>query len=224
MLPVTRSLFAISSRAERSTSVLSCQAVTHHSKAGPESSPRQEDRPAPRREHDRWPEEDGQEPPGERRQYGGRTATELQAISKKHVYHVDDQGKVTRLTSTGHQDLTAEDRARLAPLQLQGDSVGERRAGQYPLPEPADRKKKPSEQVAFGGSDLSQATRMARDANNDYGQTRKGKFSSRNYAAARYGKPGSEEEFILVGRSKWPAAHSERQIGIPFLNAGTTNG
>ncbi|NEY31208.1 hypothetical protein GTU99_03130 [Streptomyces sp. PRKS01-65] len=152
------------------------------------------------------------------------TATELQAISKKHVYHVDDQGKVTRLTSAGHQDLTAEDRARLAPLQLQGDSVGERRAGQYPLPEPADRKKKPSEQVAFGSSDLSQATRMARDANNDYGQTRKGKFSSRNYAAARYGKEGSEEEFILVGRSKWPAAHSERQVGIPFLNADTTKG
>ncbi|GGZ39308.1 nucleic acid/nucleotide deaminase domain-containing protein [Streptomyces poonensis] len=154
-----------------------------------------------------------------------RTTTELQNIAKKHVYHVDDHGKVTRLTAAGHQDLTAADRARLAPLRLQADdTVGERRAGKYPLPEPADRKSKPSQQVAFGSTDLSLATRMAREANDDYGQTRNGKFSSRNYAAARYGEPGANDEFVLVGRSKWPASHSERQLGIPFLNAGTVHG
>ncbi|MFF4630900.1 nucleic acid/nucleotide deaminase domain-containing protein [Streptomyces griseorubiginosus] len=151
-------------------------------------------------------------------------ATELQGISKKHVYHVDDQGKVTRLTSTGHQDLTAEDRARLTPLNLQGDNVGRRVAADYRLPDPPDRKRKSSTQVGFGSTDLSQATRMARDANKDYGQTRKGKFSSRNYAAARYGESGSKDEFIIVGRSKWPASHSERQVGIPFLNNGTEKG
>ncbi|MGW6909027.1 nucleic acid/nucleotide deaminase domain-containing protein [Streptomyces sp. NPDC054940] len=156
-------------------------------------------------------------------------ATELQGISKKShgntpVFHVDDKGKVTRLTAAGHQDLTAEDRARLTPLQLQGDSVGERRAGKYPLPDPTNRKRKPSQQVALGSTDLSQATQLARQANSDYGQVRKGNFSSRNYAAARYGERGSENEFIIVGRSKWPAAHSERQVGIPFLNAGTTKG
>lgn len=151
-------------------------------------------------------------------------ATELQGISKKHVYHVDDQGKVTRLTSTGHQDLTAEDRARLTPLNLQGDNVGRRVAADYRLPDPPDRKRKSSTQVGFGSTDLSQATRLARDANKDYGQTRKGKFSSRNYAAARYGESGSQNEFILVGRSKWPASHSERQVGIPFLNNGTEKG
>ncbi|MCL8013381.1 nucleic acid/nucleotide deaminase domain-containing protein [Streptomyces sp. AS02] len=156
-------------------------------------------------------------------------ATELQSISKTShgntpAYHLDDKGKVTRLTAAGHQDLTAEDRARLAPLQLQGDHVGERRAGNYPLPAPGDRKKKPSQQVAFGNSDLSQATQLARQANSDFGQVRKGNFSSRNYAAARYGERGSENEFIIVGRSKWPAAHSERQVGIPFLNTGNTKG
>ncbi|GAA4075102.1 nucleic acid/nucleotide deaminase domain-containing protein [Streptomyces shaanxiensis] len=153
-----------------------------------------------------------------------RTSTELQNIGKKHVYHVDDQGKVTRLTSSGHQDLTADDRARLTPLNLQGDHVGRRVAGDYPLPAPADRKRKSSEQVAFGSTDLSQATRMARDANKDYGQARKGKFTSRNYAAARYEPGGSEKEFILVGRSKWPSSHSERQVGIPFLDTGNAKG
>lgn len=152
-------------------------------------------------------------------------ATQLQGISKQHVYHVDDQGKVTRLTSSGHQDLTDRDRERLTPLNLQSDdNVGRRVAGDYRLPDAADRKRKSSEQVAFGSTDLSQATRMARDANKDYGQTRKGKFSSRNYAAARYGEPGAENEFVLVGRSKWPASHSERQVGIPFLNNGTEKG
>jgi hypothetical protein len=152
-------------------------------------------------------------------------ATKLQGISKQHVYHVDDQGKVTRLTSSGHQDLTDKDRERLTPLNLQSDdNVGRRVAADYRLPDAADRKRKSSEQVAFGSTDLSQATRMARDANKDYGQTRKGKFSSRNYAAARYGEPGAKNEFILVGRSKWPSSHSERQVGIPFLNNGTEKG
>jgi hypothetical protein len=152
-------------------------------------------------------------------------ATKLQGISKQHVYHVDDKGKVTRLTSSGHQDLTDRDRERLTPLNLQSDdNVGRRVAGDYRLPDAADRKRKSSQQVPFGSTDLSQATRMARDANKDYGQTRKGKFSSRNYAAARYGEQGGENEFVLVGRSKWPSSHSERQVGIPFLNNGTEKG
>jgi hypothetical protein len=156
-------------------------------------------------------------------------ATELQSITKQSagntpVYHLDDKGKVTRLTSAGHQDLTDDDRARLTPLNLQGDSVPERRAGKYPLPAPGKRQSTSSQQVAFGSTDLSQATQLARQANKDYGRTSKGKFSSRNYAAGRYGKQGADDEFIVVGRSKWPASHSERQVGIPFLNAGTKDG
>lgn len=162
-------------------------------------------------------------------------ATELQGIGKKHrgeapTYHVGDDGKVTRLDSAGHQPLTDDDRNRLKPIGLQGDdTVGRRNMADYPLPE--ERKKKPSTQVPFGSTDLSRATEMARHANRgprktqgDYGQTRKGEFSSRNYAAARYGERGDKEEFILVGRSKWPSAHSERQVGIPFLDAGKSKG
>jgi hypothetical protein len=162
-------------------------------------------------------------------------ATELQGIGNKHrgeapTYHVGDDGKVTRLDSAGHQPLNDEDRTRLKPLGLESDDkVGRRNAGDYPLPE--ERKKKASTPVPFGSTDLSRATEMARHANpgprktkGDYGQTRKGVFSSRNYAAARYGERGSEEEFILVGRSKWPSSHSERQVGIPFLDAGTSKG
>jgi hypothetical protein len=156
-------------------------------------------------------------------------ATELQSITKKStgnvpVYHLDDKGKVTRLTSAGHQDLTDDDRTRLTSLNLQGDSVPERRAAKYPLPAQGKRQSKPSQQVAFGSTDLSQATQLARQSNKDYGRTSKGKFSSRNYAAGRYGKQGGDDEFIIVGRSKWPASHSERQVGIPFLNAGTKDG
>ncbi|WP_406123512.1 hypothetical protein OIE52_36540 [Streptomyces canus] len=155
-------------------------------------------------------------------------ATELQGITKSPgrdipVYHLDDKGKVTRITSAGHHDLTDDDRTRLTSLNLQGDSVPERKAGKYPLPK-GKRESKPSQQVAFGSTDLSQATKTARQANGDYGRTSKGKFSSRNYAAGRYGKPGADDEFIIVGRSKWPASHSERQVGIPFLNAGTKDG
>ncbi|MFK4103407.1 nucleic acid/nucleotide deaminase domain-containing protein [Streptomyces sp. NPDC019531] len=156
-------------------------------------------------------------------------ATQLQGISKSPgrdipVYHLDDKGKVTRITSAGHHDLTDDDRTRLTSLNLQGDSVPERRAGNYPLPAKGKRESKASQQVAFGSTDLSQATKTARQANGDYGRTSKGKFSSRNYAAGRYGKPGADDEFIIVGRSKWPASHSERQVGIPFLNAGTKDG
>jgi hypothetical protein len=152
-------------------------------------------------------------------------ATHLQGLTKSPsrdipVYHLDDKGKVTRISPAGHHDLTDDDRTRLTSLNLQGDSVPERRAGNYPLPK-GRRESKPSQQVAFGSTDLSQATKLARQANNDYGRTSKGKFSSRNYAAGRYGKQGDDDEFIIVGRSKWPASHSERQVGIPFLNAGT---
>ncbi|MER6285872.1 WXG100-like domain-containing protein [Streptomyces sviceus] len=155
-------------------------------------------------------------------------ATELQGLTKSPgrdipVYHLDDKGKVTRISSEGHHDLTPEDRTRLTSLNLQGDSVPERKAGNYPLPK-GKRESKPSQQVAFGSTDLSQATKTARQANGDYGRTSKGKFSSRNYAAGRHGKPGADDEFIIVGRSKWPASHSERQVGIPFLNAGTKDG
>ncbi|MFG2548364.1 nucleic acid/nucleotide deaminase domain-containing protein [Streptomyces sp. NPDC048581] len=154
-------------------------------------------------------------------------ATELQSISKTShgntpVFHVDDEGRVTRLTSAGHQDLTDEDRARLGPLRLDSEGfVEDRKAVNYALPEV--RHKKPSQQVEFGSTDLSQATQLARQANRDYGQYRKGKFSSRNYAAARYGQLGDQDGFILVGRSKFPGQHSERQVGIPFLDAGATD-
>ncbi|MFF4601940.1 nucleic acid/nucleotide deaminase domain-containing protein [Streptomyces sp. NPDC001339] len=164
-------------------------------------------------------------------------ATEIQSIGKKShgnapTYHVDDKGKVTRLTSAGHQDLTDQDRRRLTPIGLQGDDhVGRRVAGNYPLPPVEQRKKKPSRQVPFGSTDLSQATQLARHANTgaggksgDYGRVTKGNFTSRNYAAARYGEPGAENEFILVGRSKWPGMHSERQVGIPFLDSGNSKG
>lgn len=157
-------------------------------------------------------------------------ATELQGLTKTPardipVYHLDDKGKVTRITPQGHHDLTPDDRTRLTSLNLQGDSVPERKAGNYPLPPKDKRGSTSSQQVAFGSTDLSQATKTARQANKDYGRTSKKKgFSSRNYAAGRYGKPGADDEFIIVGRSKWPASHSERQVGIPFLNAGTKNG
>ncbi|MFF7643197.1 nucleic acid/nucleotide deaminase domain-containing protein [Streptomyces canus] len=156
-------------------------------------------------------------------------ATQLQGLAKSPgrdipVYHLDDKGKVTRITSAGHHDLTDDDRTRLTSLNLQGDSVPERKAGNYPLPAKGKRESKSSQQVAFGSTDLSQATKTARQANSDYGRTSKGKFSSRNYAAGRYGKQGADDEFIIVGRSKWPASHSERQVGIPFLNAGTKDG
>ncbi|WP_063741198.1 nucleic acid/nucleotide deaminase domain-containing protein [Streptomyces sp. 351MFTsu5.1] len=156
-------------------------------------------------------------------------ATELQGLTKAPardipVYHLDDKGKVTRITSAGHHDLTDDDRTRLTSLNLTGDSVPERKAGKYPLPAKGKRESKSSQQVAFGSTDLSQATKTARQANGDYGRTSKGKFSSRNYAAGRYGKQGADDEFIIVGRSKWPASHSERQVGIPFLNAGTKDG
>ncbi|WP_329144045.1 hypothetical protein OIU91_07605 [Streptomyces sp. NBC_01456] len=157
-------------------------------------------------------------------------ATELQGIHKKSsggpapTYFVDDKGKATRLTDQGHRDLTDEDRKRLSPLGLQDDSVPKRQASKYPLPDKADRKKKPSQQVGFGSTDLSRATRTARDAESDYGRKKKDKFTSRNYAATRHGERGADDEFVLVGRSKWPGAHSERQVGIPFLDAGTTHG
>lgn len=157
-------------------------------------------------------------------------ATELQSIHKKSsdgpapTYFVDDKGKATRLTDKGHHDLTDEDRKRLSPLGLQDDSVPKRQASKYPLPDKTDRKKKPSRQVGFGSTDLSRATRTARDAESDYGRKKKDKFTSRNYAATRHGERGADDEFVLVGRSKWPGAHSERQVGIPFLDAGTTHG
>ncbi|MGG2459807.1 nucleic acid/nucleotide deaminase domain-containing protein [Streptomyces sp. RGM 3693] len=164
-------------------------------------------------------------------------ATTLQGIQKKSngeapTYHVSDKGKVTRLSSAGHEDLTDKDRSRLTPIGLLSDDhVPRREASKYPLPPAGERKRKPSKQVDFGSTDLSRATELARHSNTgpgskpgDYGRTTKGKFSSRNYAAARYGQPGSEDEFILVGRSKWPGMHSERQVGIPFLDSGKSNG
>lgn len=105
----------------------------------------------------------------------------------------------------------------------------------YPLPK--ERVKKPSRQVPFGSTDLSQATQLARHANTgkidrktkqpeqgDYGNKGK-KFTSRNYAAARYGEKGADDEFIVVGRSVYTTGmHSERQIGIPFLDAKRAEG
>ncbi|MET7795982.1 nucleic acid/nucleotide deaminase domain-containing protein [Streptomyces decoyicus] len=168
-------------------------------------------------------------------------ATEIQSIGKKShgnapTYHVDDKGKVTRLTSGGHQPLTDEDRSRLTPIGLQGDDhVARRDTRKYPLPK--ERVKKPSRQVPFGSTDLSQATQLARHANTgkidrktkkpeqgDYGNKGK-KFTSRNYAAARYGEKGADDEFIVVGRSVYTTGmHSERQIGIPFLDAKHAGG
>ncbi|MFD8549084.1 nucleic acid/nucleotide deaminase domain-containing protein [Streptomyces sp. NPDC059649] len=169
-------------------------------------------------------------------------ATEIQSIGKKShgnapTYHVDDHGKVTRLTTAGHQDLTDEDRGRLTPIGLQGDDhVARRVAGNYPLPK--ERTKKPSRQVPFGSTDLSQATQLARHANTgkrdrktkqpekgDYGNKSGSKFSSRNYAAVRHGERGADDEFILVGRSVFTTGmHSERQVGIPFLDAKHAGG
>ncbi|AZQ34491.1 hypothetical protein EJ357_14220 [Streptomyces cyaneochromogenes] len=157
-------------------------------------------------------------------------ATELQSISKTShgntpVFHVDDDGRVTRLTAAGHQDLTDEDRARLAPLRLNSDNeVQERRGANYRLPNPKDRERRSSQQVPFGSTDLSLATQMARHANKDYGRPGKNDtYTSRNYAAARYGSTNDEDGFILVGRSKYTSnLHSERMVGIPFLDAGNS--
>ncbi|NLU70856.1 nucleic acid/nucleotide deaminase domain-containing protein [Streptomyces sp. HNM0574] len=152
-------------------------------------------------------------------------ADDLKGIGNKSVYHVGDRGAVTRLSSTGHQPLTDDDRRRLAPLGLQGDNVGKRSRKDYPLPAQGDRTRKSSEQVELGESDLAKATRAARNVNEDYGTEHKdGRFTSRNYAAVRHGESGSEDEFILVGRSKFPGAHSEDQVGIPFLNSGSEGG
>ncbi|WP_438488114.1 nucleic acid/nucleotide deaminase domain-containing protein [Streptomyces sp. S186] len=164
-------------------------------------------------------------------------AADLKNIGKNShgnppMYNVGDKGKVTRLTTEGHKDLTADDRKRLTPIGLLSDDhVPRREAGKYPLPPAEERKRKPSQQVAFGSTDLSQATQLARHANTgagskqgDYGRVSKGKFSSRNYAAARYGERGADDEFVLVGRSKWPGMHSERQVGIPFLDSGKSQG
>ncbi|MFJ4845334.1 MULTISPECIES: nucleic acid/nucleotide deaminase domain-containing protein [unclassified Streptomyces] len=175
-----------------------------------------------------------------------RTATELDGLHKLHsqeqlrsfgdstdVYHMADDGTITRLTADGHIPLTEADRDRIA-LRLDGkDSVGRRPKGKYKLPELEKGKTRPrkdSAEVPLGGSPLAKATQLARHADNSYGNYyKKSKdsdekvFQSNNYAAVRYGNEGDDDGFILVGRSRNPV-HSERALGIPFLRNDSHDG
>jgi hypothetical protein len=142
-----------------------------------------------------------------------------------HVYHMSDNGTVTRLTADGHMPLTDADRDRMALKLNSKDSVGRRPKGKYKLPdaEGKPRPRKDSTEVPIGSSPLAKATQLARHADNSYGNYyKKSKdsdekvFRSNNYAAVRYGAEGDDDGFIMVGRSRNPV-HSERVLGIPFL-------
>ncbi|WP_152626455.1 nucleic acid/nucleotide deaminase domain-containing protein [Streptacidiphilus carbonis] len=150
-------------------------------------------------------------------------------IGETPVYRLNDDLSVDRLTTQGPVRLTDEERAKL-PLGLDGDDkVPQRPVGKdspYNLPAIEEGEARPrvhSDQVAPGSTDLAAATQLARHESGDYGTYRGKKFTSKNYAAVRYGEPGADGGFILVGRSKYPT-HSERALGIPFLQQGTSKG
>jgi hypothetical protein len=167
----------------------------------------------------------------------GKTRKELtDGIGDTPVYRIRDNRVVERLTKDGAVPLTAEDRARL-PLKLnRKNQVPRRRTGDknpYKLPElkkgdPVPRKH--STRVDPGETDLAKATQLARHEDHSFGNYNKDpdnpdghKFSSNNYAAARYGEKGNPDSFIIVGRSRFPT-HSERVLGTPFLQSGTAGG
>ncbi|GAB2722532.1 nucleic acid/nucleotide deaminase domain-containing protein [Kitasatospora kifunensis] len=169
----------------------------------------------------------------------------------KPVYLLGDRGKVQKLTSKGPVDLTEEDRKLLgAPLKLAGankDTLPQRPKNPhnpYAWPEStpeekAARPRKKSTEVPVNGDELSRATSLARHeavskreagSYGNYGPRSKGVkggeqvFRSNNYAAVRvaYHDGEKEREFILVGRSSNPV-HSEKVLGIPFLENGTAH-
>ncbi|MFJ3435170.1 nucleic acid/nucleotide deaminase domain-containing protein [Streptomyces cyaneofuscatus] len=72
-----------------------------------------------------------------------------------------------------------------------------------------------SRKIDPGGSDLAQATQLARKAHDYYG--------GKNYAAGRYIDPENGRESILVGRSEG-GFHSEKVIGHPLLHTGNAAG
>ncbi|TDU03061.1 nucleic acid/nucleotide deaminase of polymorphic system toxin [Streptomyces sp. 846.5] len=149
-------------------------------------------------------------------------------IGETPVYRLNDDLAVDRLTPHGPVPLTEAERAAL-PLGLDGNSrVPERPVGKdspYNLPkiEEGESRRRASAEVPVGSTDLAAATQLARHEAGDYGTYRGKKFTSKNYAAVRYGEPGDPGGFILVGRSMYPT-HSERALGIPFLQRGTSGG
>ncbi|MFK0293851.1 nucleic acid/nucleotide deaminase domain-containing protein [Streptomyces sp. NPDC090442] len=170
-------------------------------------------------------------------------AAEMERIAKRPrtetpVYHLDDRGNISRLRHNPDaktpeerykkEKLTSEDKERLG---LQSSSIGAPKEGER-LALLKDKKEgkvdprptSPSTQVPLGSSDLGKATQLARHADNSYG-TRRKKFTSNNYAAARVTGANGKGDFILVGRSHRNdgvnvGAHSERMIGTPFLRQG----
>ncbi|MFC1400938.1 MULTISPECIES: nucleic acid/nucleotide deaminase domain-containing protein [Streptacidiphilus] len=150
-------------------------------------------------------------------------------IGDTPVYRLNDDLTVDRLTPHGAVPLTDEERAKL-PLGLDEDGkVPKRPVGKdspYNLPKIEEGETRPhvdSAEIPVGSTDLAAATQLARHEAGDYGTYRGTKFTSKNYAAVRYGKPGDADGFILVGRSKYPT-HSERALGIPFLQEKTAAG
>lgn len=164
-----------------------------------------------------------------------------QQLGEKPVYLLGDRGRIQRLTPNGPADLTDKDRELLGiPLKLTGanqNKVPDRpvnpdnpyawEKGATPE-ERAARPRKSSTKVPFYEDELSRATALARHEQKSYGNyspqkgTKELKFTSNNYAAARvnYSRNGEQREFILVGRSNNPV-HSEKVLGIPFLENGT---
>lgn len=150
-------------------------------------------------------------------------------IGETPVYRLNDDLSVDRLTPDGAVPLTDAERAKL-PLGLDGeDRVPERPTGEdNPYNNPKIRKgevrpRVSSTEVPAGSTDLAAATQLARHEAGDYGTYRGSNFTSKNYAAVRYGESGDPGSFILVGRSKYPT-HSERILGIPFLQDGSSSG
>ncbi|MEY9963009.1 hypothetical protein ABIA33_001035 [Streptacidiphilus sp. MAP12-16] len=158
-------------------------------------------------------------------------------IGSTPVYKLSDEGVVQRLTPHGPAALTQADRDRLK-LKLDGNDrvpsrkVEEGQKNPYNLPRVKKGTTRPrveSTEVPFGEGDLAKATQLARHEDQSYGNYKKipdsenYKFESNNYAAVRYGEKGDPNGFILVGRSEYPT-HSERVLGIPFLQSGSEHG
>ncbi|WP_377267820.1 nucleic acid/nucleotide deaminase domain-containing protein [Peterkaempfera sp. SMS 1(5)a] len=170
---------------------------------------------------------------------GEHTRDELRAKldSTTPVYHIRPDGVVQRLTKDGPKDLEQADIKRL-PLKLDSNNrilPPKVKAGEkpYPLPEKpksGSRPKVNSQQVPFDHDDLAEATQLARHEDKSYGSYRKNDktgeydFQANNYAAARYGKEGDEDGFILVARSQNRGPHSEPALGVPFLEGGSADG
>lgn len=174
-----------------------------------------------------------------------KIATDLKNIGRRDdptpVYHIDDDGKITRLHHDPNaenpedvyrkEDLTQDDIDRLG---LNPDSVGGPKSDErHPWLKDDEegkttpRPKKDSKPVDPGTTDLSRATQLARHADRSYGSRKKGVFGSNNYAAARVTNANGKGDFIMVGRShrsdrRIPRlqAHSERMVGTPFLRQG----